>query len=166
MSGLTIRPATTSDFDAVDRIHAASVREFAAGHYDPDTIQDWSRTLDREVFNHAVTTTDYRVAMMGDEVAAFAQLDYDTGKFKMLYVHPHWAGNGVGGRLLSEMEAIARQRGLSRLVLRSSLNALRFYLHRGWREVERTTHVLRSGREVPCVLMERELEAREEGMVG
>jgi putative acetyltransferase len=154
---LTIRPAARSDFDAIDCLHSASVRELGAGHYDPDAIEDWSQTLDRVLFETAVATTEYHVGVIEGETVGFAQLDPLAGELKMLYVDPRWAGQGVGRWLLAEIEAIALRRGLARVHVRSSLNAFPFYLHCGWREIERTTHRLRSGREVPCVVMEREL---------
>ena len=156
-TGVTIRPASAADFDSIDAVHAASVRELANGHYDVATIDDWARTLDRDLFEQAIATTEYFIAEAGGEAIGFAQLDPGAGEVKMLYVHPRWAGRGIGRRLLDELEGIARERGLERLWLRASLNAVAFYARCDWREVERVTHTLRTGREVPCARMKKEL---------
>jgi len=156
-TGVTIRPASATDFDSIDAVHGASVRELTNGHYDAGTIDDWARTLDRDLFEQAVATTEYLIAEAGGEAVGFAQLDPGAGEVKMLYVHPRWAGSGIGRRLLEELEGIARERGLERLWLRASLNAVAFYARCGWRETERITHTLRTGRQVPCARMEKDL---------
>lgn len=159
----TIRRARPSDFPAVDALHAAAIRELAVEHYDAETIFDWSLPLDEDLFEEGVATTDWLVAEIGGEVVGAAQLVLEKAEVRMLYVAPRWAAMGVGRSLLAEMEAIARAHGVGRLVLRSSLNAVPFYLRCGWREVERTTHALRTGRVVPCVRMEKELGPAEGG---
>jgi GNAT superfamily N-acetyltransferase len=152
-----VRTATTSDFEAVDRVHTAAIRALAGTHYDVETIADWSGALDPDLFSRAIATTVYLVALSSGEVVGFAQLDVEAGEVRMLYVEPGWAGKGVGRQLLDELERTAREHGVERLGLRASLNAVPFYARCGWREVGPITHALRSGREVACVLMEREL---------
>src|SRR5205807_2406450 len=57
--------------------------------------------------------------MNGDPIGcgALRQLDPVTGELKRMYVAPDARGNGVGRRVLAELEQHARSLGLRRLVL-------------------------------------------------
>jgi putative acetyltransferase len=41
----------------------------------------------------------------------------NVGEVKRMYTRPAWQGRGVGGEIVTEIESLARQEGLSRLVL-------------------------------------------------
>lgn len=69
-----------------------------------------------------------------DRVAGYAQSDA-RGRVLLLYVEPRLHGRGVGSALLAAMEAAARARGLTALMLDSTQTALRFYLSRGFAPV-------------------------------
>ena len=54
---------------------------------------------------------------------------------KRMYTMPAYQGQGIGGRILSEIEALARREGLGRLVLETGNNfdaALRVYARGGF----------------------------------
>jgi len=40
-----------------------------------------------------------------------------VGEVKRMYTEPAWQGQGIGGRILAEIETLARREGLKRLVL-------------------------------------------------
>ena len=53
-----------------------------------------------------------------------------------MYTMPDWQGRGIGGRILAEIEALARREGLKSLVLETGTNffaALRVYERDGFR---------------------------------
>jgi len=58
-----------------------------------------------------------------------------------LHVAPAWRGRGVGGRLLAHAEALARERGVERLVLSTLVTnpARRLYARHGYRVVAERT---------------------------
>jgi ribosomal protein S18 acetylase RimI-like enzyme len=56
-------------------------------------------------------------------------------KLHQLYVHPQWQGTGLGSRLMTHVEDIARAHGRTFVVLtvnRANTRALNAYLHRGF----------------------------------
>lgn len=58
------------------------------------------------------------------------------GEVKRMYTMPDHQGRGIGGRILAEIEALARREGLGRLVLETGNNfdaALRVYQRDGFR---------------------------------
>jgi putative acetyltransferase len=59
-----------------------------------------------------------------------------VGEVKRMYTMPGHQGRGIGGRILSEIEALARREGLGQLVLETGSNfdaALRVYQRGGFR---------------------------------
>jgi putative acetyltransferase len=95
----------------------------------------------------------FLVAVAADVVVGFGQLDGVTGEVEAIYVRPSAARSGVGSRLLSELEHVARDLGLGELFLDSSLNAVPFYTRAGFRGVERRTHRLEPDGAIACVRM-------------
>ena len=75
-----------------------------------------------------------RVAAATEAQDADALLDA-MGEVRAVYVHPDHARHGVGSALLAELEGYARGRGLDRLSLQSSLNAVGFYERAGYERV-------------------------------
>jgi putative acetyltransferase len=58
------------------------------------------------------------------------------GEVKRMYTMPDCQGRGIGGRILAEIEALARREGLKSLVLETGTNffaALRVYERHGFR---------------------------------
>jgi putative acetyltransferase len=58
------------------------------------------------------------------------------GEIKRMYTMPGYQGRGIGGRILTEIEALARREGLKSLVLETGANffaALRVYERHGFR---------------------------------
>ena len=80
------------------------------------------------------------VAREGGEAVAMGALRRHPGgigEVKRMYTVPAHQGRGIGGRILGEIEALARREGLSRLVLETGNNfdaALHVYRRDGFRE--------------------------------
>ena len=81
------------------------------------------------------------------------------GEVEAVYVHPSATRRGVGLKLLTTLEARAREAGLESLHLCASLNAVEFYERAGFARQELTSHRLANGVEIACVLMSKELRA-------
>ncbi len=61
----------------------------------------------------------------------------NIGEVKRMYTMPNHQGRGIGGRILGEIEALARREGLTSLVLETGNNfdaALHVYRRDGFRE--------------------------------
>ncbi|QCB95135.1 GNAT family N-acetyltransferase [Cellulomonas shaoxiangyii] len=71
---------------------------------------------------------------------ASAELGAGTGELKRMYVRPAWRGRGLSRRVLTELEAAARARGVTRLVLETGVlqpEAIGLYLSAGYAPVPR-----------------------------
>jgi putative acetyltransferase len=69
-------------------------------------------------------------------MGALRRHESGVGEVKRMYTMPDHQGQGIGGRILAEIEALARREGLSALVLETGNNffaALRVYERGGFR---------------------------------
>ena len=131
MSDLTIRPATPADVAALSDLirrtvrrsnasdYAALVVELICANYTPDKVAQ--RLVERDVF----------VCLEGPRIVGTIGLESD--KLRSLFVEPGLQGKGVGARLVTHLEAHARQTGVAELHLSSSITARGFYERLGYR---------------------------------
>lgn len=64
----------------------------------------------------------------------------DVVELKRMWVHPGWRGAGLGGRMLRHLEAMAAERGATRIVLDTNevlAEAIRMYERAGYEAVDR-----------------------------
>ena len=67
-------------------------------------------------------------------------VDDRTAEIKRMWIHPDWRGLGLGHRLLSRLEAVARQLGRRRVVLDTNdvlTEAIAMYEGAGYQAIER-----------------------------
>jgi putative acetyltransferase len=100
----------------------AAVRGIAARHYAPEQIQAWADAIDARTFGERCARKDTWVAMIGDRVAGFSDLEPD-GHIDMLYVHPDFERRGVARALLQHIEGLAHAAGMTRLYTEASITA-------------------------------------------
>lgn len=159
-SGYSIRAARTEDAPAIRDAHVAAIRGLAGTAYSTEQITAWSVGKAAENYVRAMEREGETIIVAeatgaGAPVVGFASLAGD--EVRAVYVHPGHAGRGLGSRLLSAAEEIARGRGTAALRLTSSLNAVAFYRARGYEEVCQTTFELAGGEKLPCLCMSKVL---------
>ena len=71
------------------------------------------------------------VIRSGDDYAGFGALK-DNATLDMLYVSPHYAGEGVGTMLADSLERLAAGRGAAAIEVQSSETAVMFFEARGY----------------------------------
>jgi GNAT superfamily N-acetyltransferase len=83
----------------------------------------------------------FLVGYEGDDAVAcggLKRLDATTAEIKRMFVAPEGRGRGLGRRILGALEAEARARGYTRIVLDTAApldEAARLYLSAGYREI-------------------------------
>jgi L-amino acid N-acyltransferase YncA len=167
-ANVAIRNCEAGDVAAITTIYAHHVvHGLASFEIDPPSENDMrQRRLD-------IVSRDlpYLVAECAGEVVGYAYVspyrlrpDYRHTAENSVYLHPAWAGRGIGRQLMSELLAECEPRGLRQIVavIGDSANYASIGLHKrlGFHEVG----VLRSvgfkfGRWVDSVLMQRDLGA-------
>jgi putative acetyltransferase len=160
MTAITVRPLRPDEGRTYLEIINSAIRELAAGHYSTDVIREWVHPTDDASVSRLMRN-------QGDEIRLIAELDgrpdgigalvVSESELRACYVAPEAARRGVGSAIVGEIEHLAREHGLACLKLVASINAEPFYAACGYLVRRRGEHVLRSGRRMPAVWMEKDL---------
>jgi putative acetyltransferase len=150
-----VRRATQGDCEAIWTVHVRAIREVCSGSYPADRIAAWAQLLSPDSYGRALGEHFFIVAEDAGAILAFGQLDQSKGEVEAVYVRPDCQGQGVGAAILSQLEEAARDAGLKRLQLSSTLNAVPFYERSGYAREGGTVHRLPTGVELPCIRMSK-----------
>jgi GNAT superfamily N-acetyltransferase len=159
---LIIRHVLEEDVRGVLQVHHQAVHDGAASFYDVETLDEWAPPVDAgriEGFLEKLKMAGETmfVATQADKVVGFSSVVVSRDELRAVYVTPTAMRNGIGSRLLAAAEEYAKEHGLSKLNLNSSLNAQAFYSMHGYARVADGVHRLKSGRTMACVQMSKNL---------
>ncbi len=134
-----LRPYLPKDAATLAALFRESIEALAAEDYDPDQREAWASAADDEAaFASRLSGTLTIVALVSGEIAGFASLK-DNNLLDMLYVHPEFAGQGVGSALADAIEKLAGARGTKTLTVEASDVARDFFAARGYVAQSRNT---------------------------
>ena len=134
MDDFQIRPQNPQDASGICEVHIASIRILNGPFYSSEQIETWAgrcrpdryEVVDRLGEGHFVAEKDGRI--VGFSNVKGAEL---TG----CYVSPLAVGRGIGSGLCAAAEAWALGQGHVELNCSSSLQAVGFYLKRGFKKI-------------------------------
>lgn len=156
---MLIRAANVDDALRIGRIHFSAVHGLAADWYSPDQLLGWCVRRHPHAAQNLATPLARGdaifIAVLGGKRVGFSQLSGDY--IRAVYVRAKFARKGIGAALLNALEQEAIGRGIAQVHLDSSLNAVPFYEHHGYRTVERTNHKFSNGTEIACAMMRKSL---------
>jgi len=95
------------------------------------------------------------VAEEAGHIVGYAVLNLDTGEINAAFVEPSHQGRGIALQLMQQLESMARERGLPRLFLSASLNAVPFYERAGFLSLREELYRHRCGVDLKSVFMEK-----------
>jgi len=153
---ITIRNARQVDRGAIWEIHIRAIKELCKSHYSERELQTWTEVLKPVRYEEQISKGPFFVAVAGDSIIGFGNLNQKSCEIEALYVDPDHAGRGVGIKILQALENQALNLGLKLLRLTSSLNAVRFYERAGYKPQKQKRWLLPSEM-VVCVPMIKEL---------
>lgn len=81
----------------------------------------------------------------------------EAAKIRAFFVHPEWARQGIGSRILELCEEAARAEGFTRFEMGATLTGIPLYRRHGYVEGERVDLPLRNGGVLPIVRMTKEV---------
>lgn len=143
----------------MDALFRASVQALCADFYPPAVIAHWAGAPDPERIVRGQTRGDeHYVLTRGDKIAAFGALNVQRSLLEALFVAPAFAGQGIGRELLAFLADHARELGLTRLRVNSSLNAVDFYRANGFVVCGRGDFDLGDGVVLDSVFLEQALD--------
>lgn len=155
---MIIRKARHADLERVAAMHAGSIARFCRDHYTPAQINAWTGVLAPAIYEPAIKDKHFIVACEGDAILGLGIMDLAAREISAVYVASKHAGHGVGGRILSELEAVARQQSIPQLTVFSTLNAQQFYLKNGYLIHRHAMHPLPGALELECIEMRKRLD--------
>jgi GNAT superfamily N-acetyltransferase len=178
---LIYRLATPADLDGIRALIDASVRGLGPQAYSPSQIEQALGTwlgLDTQL----IADQTYFVVEPSDKPGTLVAcggwsrrktpfgadarpgrdntlLDAktDAAKIRAFFVHPDWARQGIGGRLLALCEEAVRAEGFTRCEMGATLTGIPLYRHHGYVEGEREELPLANGETLAIVKMEKTL---------
>ena len=139
-----VRPARPDDAPDILALHIESIRALGPAAYDDAQVAAWAEKDGaekdgpdqypiEEAGHHLV------VAESNDGLVGYGHLVPDEQEVRAVYVHPDHVRERIGSTLLAHLEGYALGRGLDRLQLWASLNAVGFYERMGYRPTEEET---------------------------
>ncbi|MDN2709496.1 GNAT family N-acetyltransferase [Janthinobacterium sp. SUN118] len=156
---IALRPALPADMAALWALRTVAVRVGCAAHYAPGQIAVWTASPVPDGYAAMLAEGGGIVAMQDEAIAGYAMLDINKHEVDAVFVDPTRAGLGIGKRLLAALEQLARGRGIRRLHLSASLNAVPFYAAAGFVALREEAYAHPSGISLASVAMEKALEA-------
>lgn len=159
-----VRPGVSGDALAILEAHRSSVRAIAASSYSAEVVDSWapaSISPDRiATFARAIERGEQIVLVAEDEtgrIVAFGAIVPGNSELRALYVRAEHGRRGIGRAILAQLEAVAREAGVTVLRMSASVNAAGFYAANGYSEIERGELTLQSGVRMDCVRMSKSL---------
>src|SRR5687768_6431038 len=127
-----IRSFRSADAPALARIFHAAVHQVGGLHYSLEQLNAWAPAVpNAERFLEQ--GADGRILLVAaddsDQPLAYGDLEMN-GHIDHLYCRPDVAGTGVASALYDQLEAAAKDRGISRLHVEASEPARRFFLRK------------------------------------
>ncbi|MDU9416263.1 GNAT family N-acetyltransferase [Pseudomonas sp. zfem005] len=151
-----IRTATADDAAAISQVVRLALAESNARDYPAAVIASVQANFGPEQVRGLLAAREVLVAEEAGCVIGTASLDGDV--VRTVFVAPGAQGLGVGRRLMEQVEALARERGVAVLKVPSSITAEGFYAGLGFQAVQQ---IIRG--EERTIVMERSLEPAHPG---
>ncbi|HEX8763818.1 MAG TPA: GNAT family N-acetyltransferase [Candidatus Acidoferrum sp.] len=79
----------------------------------------------------------------------------DAAKIRAFFIHPHWARQGVGSKILQACEEAARAAGFSRYEMGATLTGAKLFAAKGYTAVKPISVPLNNGETLPVIHMEK-----------
>jgi len=157
-SSVSIRLAGPEDATAIWHVLKAAVTTLIGQTYTRVQIEAWIADEAPETLTrHLALGRSAFVAESERRVIGFSR--FYRPELEALYVHPHWAGHGVGELLLRAVESTASAGGVKSVCLDAALNAVPFYTSAGYQVLGPSAPLFDSGVPLPCIRMRKTLSS-------
>lgn len=145
-----VRIGRENDAAGISAIILRALREINAKDYAADIIQRVELSFSPSAVRDLIGKRKVFVAEIAGRIVGTASLD--GGVVRTVFVDPDAQRQGVGRRLMGEVELAARKAGVTMLTVPSSVTAEAFYVRLGFKAVRDSYHG-----EERTIIMERAL---------
>ena len=162
---INVRPTTISDVENIVRVQHAAVHGSAPStYYTQDILEGWSPCIDQYRVNRlrrAIENNEELLVVAETSenavIVGFGSVIPSKQELRAVYVDPAFGRQGIGSKILANLEELALFHGADRLDLDASLNAEEFYCRHGYSVIERGSHRLSSGIVMDCIKMSKKI---------
>jgi GNAT superfamily N-acetyltransferase len=157
----TVRPATPADALAIIRTRAAA-QAYSLGLVDNPWASVVSTEQIRSLAQHIERGEESFVVAVDrrGEVIAYGSIDSKESNLRALYVKPDSWRSGIGRLLLTHLETLARNAGLTKLTVDAAIRAKAFYSRNGFIAQTWCGHMSNPWYSMACVRMQKTLQPR------
>lgn len=130
-----IRKVTSKDITNIVKLHRKVVSQTNAKLYEPNIIKEWlSQITTENVKNQLkVVTTSWYILELDSKIIGFCQFPVAKRIIYQLNIDPEYQGKGYGKTLYNFMEKKFIESEAKEIELNSTLNAVTFYEHLGFK---------------------------------
>ncbi|WNF53382.1 GNAT family N-acetyltransferase [Pseudomonas sp. SG20052] len=151
-----IRRAKPSDAQMAFDIRLQAIRHQCIGAYTAEQMLAWTAGAAKDGYSDLMEKHFYLGCIQGEPVAT-GMLDLDNSEIGAIFVLPGFMQQGIGLKMLSHLECLARELGLKAVNLDATLNATDFYRRCGFVGDEPSIYHSPSGLQLACVPMVKRL---------
>ena len=138
---MELRPYAPADCAAMAELFYNTVHTVNARDYTPEQLCAWATgEVDLAEWDRSFQAHHTLVAVEGEQIVGFGDLDVERGYLDRLYVHKDYQGQGVATALCDALEASCPA---EHFTTHASLTARPFFEGRGYRVLRRQTVVRR-----------------------
>ncbi|MDN3224589.1 GNAT family N-acetyltransferase [Pseudomonas nunensis] len=154
-----IRRVTPSDAQTAFEIRLQAIRHQCIGAYTEEQMLAWTAGAAEDGYDVLMEKHFYLGCINGEPVAT-GMLDLDNCEIGAIFVLPGFMQQGIGLKILTYLEGLARELGVDRVNLDATLNAADFYRRCGYVGDESSIYHSPSGLQLACVPMVKGLLQR------
>lgn len=156
---ITIRSATQEDVPAIAKMRSDAIQNIQHKAYSQSVLDEWDGPTEDFIKKLLSNLIDVCVvAEIGNgNIIGYGELEPAKNLLRGCYVLSSAGGRGIGTSIVTELERIARQKGLKYIRIDSSINAEPFYSRCGYQIIEHSKYTLESGTIIDCVKMRKDL---------
>ena len=151
---MRIRKFRNQDAKQVCNVLRRSQKEVLSKYYKKVIIDTFCKRITQKRMIQRAKEQEIFVAVEGKRVLGINGLI--GNEIRRFHVLPNYHGKGVGKLLMQNVERIARERGIRKLIVKSSINAEGFYKKMGFKRVRKIMEAVENVR-FPAILMQKRL---------
>jgi GNAT superfamily N-acetyltransferase len=153
---IIIREIKPEDYQATGDMIKSSIKESFRALYSEKLITEFCSKYDAEKFAQKADDTQLVVAEDEKEQKIAGVIGIKENQLRTFFVSPEQQGKGIGRLLFNELEKIARERGIKKLILEGSPLGEPIYEHFGFKKIG-TIAKERAGEKYTDAVMEKSL---------
>lgn len=153
-----LRRMSPNDVDEIIDVHKKSVYGLCKDFYTEEQMKVWTGMFSAKIGEGLANPDNIGIVVIEkSSIVGYGFFNKQDKEVKGIYLIPDVAKKGVGYKILSGLESIAKEYGLDELVLNSTLNAVAFYEKCGFRKIRDGLFELTESCKLPCVHMAKSL---------